>query len=269
MHDSITVRDMMSEGVITCPPDLRLADIADEILEAGVHALFVEDEEGRIVGVVSDIDLLAGEWLLAGEEELQVLADLTANELMSTPVTTADADAGVTEVAARMARERIHRLLVIEAGQPVGVIAISDIVARLGASPVEERTVRAVMSYGYVVCRTDAPLVTLARAMTERCSRSVIVVDADGAARGVLTGFDLLPFADNNLNGKVAADLMHAPVTIAPTASLREAADVMIDRHIHRLVVVDPEDPDAVPLGLVSTSDILAEMAQPGSVWQA
>jgi hypothetical protein len=43
---------------------------------------------------------------------------------------------------------------------------------------------------------------------------------------------------------------------------------MMIQRHIHRLLVVDPDRPHSLPLGLISTSDIVAEMAEQGSVWQ-
>ena len=35
----------------------------------------------------------------------------------------------------------------------------------------------------------------------------------------------------------------------------------------HRLLVVDPEDANAMPLGVISTADIVAAMAAPGSVW--
>ena len=34
------------------------------------------------------------------------------------------------------------------------------------------------------------------------------------------------------------------------------------------LVVVDPEQPDVVPLGVISSFDVVAEIARPGSVWQ-
>ena len=42
----------------------------------------------------------------------------------------------------------------------------------------------------------------------------------------------------------------------------------MIHNHHHRLVVIDKEDPDAFPLGVISSFDIVAEMAKPDSVWQ-
>jgi CBS domain-containing protein len=42
----------------------------------------------------------------------------------------------------------------------------------------------------------------------------------------------------------------------------------MIKNHHHRLVVVDRDDPQAFPLGIISSFDIVAEMARPGSIWQ-
>jgi CBS domain-containing protein len=62
---------------------------------------------------------------------------------------------------------------------------------------------------------------------------------------------------------------MHQALTISPRATLREAADLMIENHHHRLVVVDPEHPQSMPLGVISSYDIVNEMAQPGSVWRA
>ncbi len=64
-------------------------------------------------------------------------------------------------------------------------------------------------------------------------------------------------------------DLMHPALTIDINASLREAADVMIQKHYHRLVVIEEKDPEAFPFGIISSFDIVAAMAKPDSIWQA
>jgi CBS domain-containing protein len=61
---------------------------------------------------------------------------------------------------------------------------------------------------------------------------------------------------------------MHPLLTIGIQATLREAANKMIENHHHRLVVVDPEDPESMPLGIISSFDIVAQMARPDSIWQ-
>ena len=104
--------------------------------------------------------------------------------------------------------------------------------------------------------------------MTERRSRSLVVVDPAGRPVGVVTGSDLLALYRPGEAATTVAELMQPLLTIGPDASLREAADLMLRHETHRLVVVDPERPDGMPLGLVSTSDLVAEMAEPGSVWR-
>ena len=60
----------------------------------------------------------------------------------------------------------------------------------------------------------------------------------------------------------------HETINIGDVARLREAAELMIQNHHHRLVVIDRDDPQAFPLGIISSFDIVAEMAKTGSIWQ-
>ena len=263
-----TVRDVMHLGVITCPVSTTLGELTRLLVGHSVHAIFIEDKSGSIAGVISDIDLLTGEWLFTDEESLKILRSVTAGELMSSPVASVEADAALQRVAERMAEEHLHRLLVTEAGKPVGVISISDIVRSLGHQEVKRRTAEEVMSRAIVVCRLETPLTAVARGMSERRSRSVIVVDNRGATKGIITGLDLMRFVgDHGYEQKQARDIMHPPLTISPGTSLRDAADAMISHRIHRLVVVDSDQPDTMPIGLISTSDIMIEMAQNRSTW--
>jgi CBS domain-containing protein len=123
------------------------------------------------------------------------------------------------------------------------------------------------MSRGVVIARPDALVSTLARAMRERNSRSIVIVSDRGKALGVVTGFDLVGLIGEDGQSATAADLMHAPLTIGPDASLQEAVELMLHHEVHRLVVLDPGDVEAMPLGIVSSSDIVAEMGEPGSIW--
>jgi CBS domain-containing protein len=94
-------------------------------------------------------------------------------------------------------------------------------------------------------------------------------VDAKGKILGVVSGHDLLRFVKEGVGENLSVrDVMHPALAIDIHASLREAANMMIQNHYHRLVVIDKEDPDAFPLGAISTFDIVAEMARPDSVWQ-
>jgi CBS domain-containing protein len=264
------VAALMSREIISCPAGASLASIASTLAERRVHAVFVLDDTGRPAGVVSDFDLLAGEWLSTDAESLQTMQRLTAAELMTTPVETISATATATEAAARMRDLHVSRLLVIdESGSAAGVISISDLVAPFGRLSGQRRSIRDVMSHAIVTCPPDASPEAIARAMTQRRSRSVVVIDGGGSAIGVITGADLLSLYDPDGKAGTAAELVRKPViTAGPDLALTDAADLMITHEVHRLVVVDPSAANGAPIGIVSTSDIVAEMAQEQSVWQ-
>jgi CBS domain-containing protein len=183
---------------------------------------------------------------------------------MRTPVPTIDADAPLAEAADRMWSEGLDRLVVIEHERGIGVLSVSDLVQVLIPAQAGRRTVGEVMSRALVVCRAETPVSAAARAMTERRSRALIVVDPNGRPLGVVTGFDLLPAVMGGAANAPVATRMHAPVTIGPDATLRQALDAMVAGGLHRLIVVDPAHPDGVPLGLLSTLDLVAALVAPG-----
>lgn len=264
------VRDLMHPGLHTCRPDATLGQVSVLLTQHHVHALIVADRDGRPIGIISDYDLLAGEWLSADSQSLGTMRNLTAGELMSSPIDTIEASMPL-DVAAHMLIEKdINRLLVTEKGAPAGVISISDFVASIAREEKPLRqTVADVMSDAILVCRDKTPLISAARTITQAGWRSVLVVDAKGKSEGVVSGKDLLPYVENGIDAKLTVrEIMHPPLTIDIHATLREAADMMIQKHYHRLVVVDQDDPQTFPLGIISSFDIVAEMARPGSIWQ-
>ena len=264
------VRDCMHPGLITCATDVPLGQVAVMLTHNHVHALIVVDRDNRPLGVITDFDLLAGEWLSADPESLEAMRNMTAGELMSSPIDTIEAGALVSEAGRIMREKVIRRLLVTEDGMPVGVISVSDIVSSMAESaPIKRDTVADVMSDAILVCRDKTPVTLAARAMTNAGWRSVLVVDAHGKPLGVVSGLDLLSFCDVDGCSEISvSEIMHPALTIYMSASLREAADKMIEHHHHRLIVVDENQPEAMPLGIISSFDIVAEMARPDSVWQ-
>ena len=264
------VRDLMHRGLLTCRSTATLGQVAVLLNQNHVHALIITDRDGRAVGVISDYDLLAGEWLSSDPESLNVMRKLTAADLMSQPVDSVEAETPLSEAVQELIEKEVSRLLVTEKGKPVGVISLSDFVASIAREEeVKRETVGDVMSDAILVCRNKTPIYSAARAMTTSGYRSVLVVDAQGKPLGVVSGRSLLPFVKNGIDESlVVSDVMHKPLTIDIHASLREAADKMIQQHHHRLIVIDDTDPEAFPLGIISSFDIVAEMARPDSVWQ-
>jgi len=94
--------------------------------ESGVSGLPVVDGEGKLVGVLSQPDLMR----VAGESGNEAWHGLSVTSTMTTPGLTVAADAALAEAAARMEEHRVHRLVVVEpeGGQPIGILSTTDLV---------------------------------------------------------------------------------------------------------------------------------------------
>ena len=266
-----TVNDLMHKGLITCHPNASLGQVAEMLDEHKIHALVVAEQMDKPLGIISDFDLLAGEWLSVDEDSLNTMRKLTARDLMTSPIETVDAETPVSIAAERMDKKDIHRMLVMNEDKPVGILSISDLVAGIAAQePVRRKTVEDVMSKTFLVCREDNTIISAARTMTQAGWRSIIVVDSHGRLQGVITRHQLVHLAGNKVAEELRVkDFMNRNlITVDVNAHLQEAADLMIQNHRHRVVVVDKNDPDSFPIGVISSFDIVAEMARPGSIWQ-
>ncbi len=264
------VRDLMHPGLHTCQPDATLGQVASMLSQYHIHALIVVDHQDKPQGIISDFDLLAGEWLAIDQQDLRTMRKLTAGELMSSPIESIEADVTLKIAAKILVEKDIQRLMVTENGVPIGVISTSDFVASLARQEKPRReTVADVMSDSILVCRDKTPITSAARTMTQAGWRSVLVVNAEGTPEGVVSGKDLLPFVVNGVDDNLTVhDIMHPALSIDINAPLEEAANLMIQKHHHRLLVIDQADPQAFPLGIISSNDIVAEMAKPDSIWQ-
>jgi CBS domain-containing protein len=137
------VRDVMSTPVASVTRDASYKELAARLFELGVSGFPVVDDDGKVIGVVSEADMLAKEALEDGYHGLRGMAAAimhraehrkagaaTAGELMTSPAVTVAADDTVEHAAARMYTRRLKRLPVIDAaGQLVGIITRSDVLA--------------------------------------------------------------------------------------------------------------------------------------------
>jgi CBS-domain-containing membrane protein len=140
-----TVADVMTTSVVSVSPETPFAEIADVLFTNAVRAVPVLDESGRLLGVISEADLLVtaerGEpeperpWWRRRPRHISRSAApagkagaSTARELMTTSVVTVSPEATVAR-AARLMRERgLSWLPVVDAhGAVVGVLGRSDL----------------------------------------------------------------------------------------------------------------------------------------------
>jgi CBS domain-containing protein len=140
----LKVRDLMTPEVVTVHPTTPIKDVARSLVDHRISGMPVVDDDGRIVGVVSEGDLIVKEQGKDAAERrplARIFGDspatraqlakglaLTAGDAMTAPAVTVSADALVGEAAAIMTRKRINRLPVVDGDKLVGVVSRADIV---------------------------------------------------------------------------------------------------------------------------------------------
>jgi CBS domain-containing protein len=136
-------KDIMTPNVITIAPGLGVEEIAQLLLSCNISGVPVVDAEDRLIGLVSEGDLLRRHeggterqrswWLnlLAGPEERAREFVKThgrrAEDLMTREVITVTADTPVGEIAQILERRRIKRVPVVEDGKIVGIVSRANL----------------------------------------------------------------------------------------------------------------------------------------------
>ncbi|MFJ9419768.1 CBS domain-containing protein [Streptomyces sp. NPDC101227] len=137
-HTPYTVSDVMTQAVVAVGQEARFKEIVETMEQWKVSALPVLAGEGRVIGVVSEADLLPKEEFRESDpdrlEQLRRLDDvrkagaLTAGELMSTPALTAHAGDTLAQAARTMAYKSVKRLPVVDdEGLLQGIVSRSDL----------------------------------------------------------------------------------------------------------------------------------------------
>ncbi|MFJ8113875.1 CBS domain-containing protein [Streptomyces sp. NPDC096132] len=133
-----TVSDVMTQTVVAVGRDAPFKEIVLTMEQWKVSAMPVLEGEGRVIGVVSEADLLPKEEFREGEQPLsqqrQRLADVAkagatrAEELMSTPAVTVHPDATLAQAARIMAVRHVKRLPVVDdIGMLQGIVSRADL----------------------------------------------------------------------------------------------------------------------------------------------
>lgn len=136
-------KDVMTTPVVTVGPETLIADIAKRLLERRISAVPVVEDDGRLVGIVSEGDLMrrpeAGgkrhrSWWLAllVEPEAQARAYVKshgarAREVMTRGVVSVGEGTSLEEIAALLQKYRIKRVPVLREGKLVGIVSRANL----------------------------------------------------------------------------------------------------------------------------------------------
>lgn len=194
------VRDVMTSTVVTVTPGTPFPEVLDTLLRYGVSGVPVVDEDGHLVGIVTEADLVSKQ-AYGGHRRrraLELLADLvagretrwavkgegrTAAQVMTTKVETARPGDDVRAAARRLLEHQVKRLPVVDNGRLVGIVSRTDLlrvlhrsdddlagdVAEMLADPLrapENHAIEASVAHGVVTLRgtvqfpTDLPVLS-------------------------------------------------------------------------------------------------------------
>lgn len=125
-------------------------------------------------------------------------------------------------------------------------------------------TVLKAKRFGIYSCYAGDTLKTAARLMNARNISALVVVDAEGFLDGVITRTDLVracyeteAWAEALVEEYMTAD----PVTVNLDETLQTVMELLLDRHIHRVVAVSREPAGVRPVAVLSAADVVYHMA--------
>ncbi|GJM15052.1 MAG: histidine kinase [Thermodesulfobacteriota bacterium] len=139
------VSEIMTQPVLTITQDRSLEEVAHIMLNSKVGGLPVVDNEGKIVGMVTESDFSAkehaipfsrnyapqlfGEWMSKEgiDKAYEAARNIQVQEVMSKPAITIGEDDTVAEAVRRMLEQKVHRLPVVRDEVPVGILSRHDL----------------------------------------------------------------------------------------------------------------------------------------------
>lgn len=119
------VTEPARESVVTADPNDAAAEVAELMSKHNVGCVVITRGQ-EPVGIVTDRDIV-----------VETIADgivppgLTASDIMTADVVTADADAGVLEQCSKMCDAEVRRMPLVKDGRLVGIITMDDILPQL------------------------------------------------------------------------------------------------------------------------------------------
>ena len=191
---SLTMVDqVMTSPLLTIMPDRPMLDASHLMETDHVRYLCVSDKD-EIVGIISVRDLVR----YFVDSEGGPIRDLDSvyrplSVLMRTTMETIASERTVLEAAQTMAEKRIGSLLVLEAGEMVGIVTETDVVRKVIAArlPASSARIGAIMNYPLIQIDINHTVRDASRLMAEKRIRHLAVKE-DGKVVGLLSVRDLV-----------------------------------------------------------------------------
>ena len=194
---TLTVKEVMTSPVVTVVESDNLGHATALMTRRKLKRLPVVDEKGRLVGILSRLDVLrqvANAPAPVAQSSLPRGTVRTVSNVMSTDIPMVRKDDDLPAIIDKFSQAASHRLIVIDdIGKAAGLVSDADVVTRvqsaqksgiltalrsLGKPPASEETAADLMSPGVLTIGPDTPVAEAARLMLEEGRKWMVVVDA-------------------------------------------------------------------------------------------
>lgn len=118
------VRDIMTTNIIATKKDIHLTEVMALLLRNHISGLPVEDDEGNLIGIISEIDLVNS--VFSGNAD-----GTTAEEVMSKAVLSFSPDMELAELVQVFSSKRLRRVPIVDKGKVVGIVSRRDILREM------------------------------------------------------------------------------------------------------------------------------------------
>jgi CBS-domain-containing membrane protein len=202
---SLKVADVMTSPAVTALGNEALGVVAARMAEKRIKRLPVLDENGKLIGVLSRVDVLMQ--VISEEAKKRAAkapngASRTLGGIMLTDIPTVHEDARLAEVVSRFLEFGTRRLIVTnDDGRPLGLVSDADAVIRVQptlrrgvlqalrgktSSPDENTTAAQLMSREVLTASPDTSLTDAAHMLLSHKRKWMVVVDEKGKAIGLV-----------------------------------------------------------------------------------
>ena len=159
LDSGLRAKDVMTREVVTVSPSTSLKALGRILEEHDITGAPVVDDEGRIVGIVSQTDILLSQVAaqignedyddifdlfsaspeVGGSQDRHLRAPRWVEDIMTKRVIVASEDMSLLELASLLAEKGIHRVPVAREGKLVGIVSALDLLRALAGGPKEHQ----------------------------------------------------------------------------------------------------------------------------------
>jgi len=204
-NSPLSVKDVMTQPVITALDTETLGVATSRMVKSGLKRLPVVNDEGKLVGVLSRLDILRQVARITYETPAPQFpsgAVRTVSDIMSAKIPMVNQDDDLSLIIEKFSKSDSHRLIVVDSeGVAIGLLSDSDIVTRvqpakrrgilealknIGKPPTGKETAFDLMSPGPLTTSPETPIVDALKRMLADSRKWMVVIDDRGHPLGLV-----------------------------------------------------------------------------------